>query len=349
MASTSTDGVTPHIVAETLDRYGGLVREALREILDQGEPRRHLYDLAADYPARGGRMLRSSLCIATACAFGGKVEDALNTALSLELMHNGFLIHDDVEDEGEQRRGRPTLHALHGVPLAVNVGDALVVMSLRPLISNVSRLGPRLAFRVLEETERMARESVEGQAIELGWRRDNALDVEDDDYLEMILKKTCWYTTIYPSRVGALIATRDGVDLERFVRFGFFLGAAFQIQDDLLNLIGDEAKYGKELNGDLREGKRTLMLLHVLRAATVEERQRLVELLRGPRAGRGDAEVAWIRERMDHYGSIEYGRELAHGLAGAALHESQALYGGLPESRDKEFILNLATWMLERS
>ena len=113
----------------------------------------------------------------------------------------------------------------------------------------------------------MARESIEGQAIELGWRRDNALRLGDADYLEMVLKKTCWYTTIYPSRVGALIGTRGDCDLDRFVRFGFFLGAAFQIQDDLLNLEGDPLRYGKELDGDLWEGKRTLMLIHLLRKA----------------------------------------------------------------------------------
>src|SRR5205085_12243514 len=104
--------------------------------------------------------------------------------------------------------------------------------------------------------------------IELGWRRDVALDLGDGDYLAMVLKKTCWYTTIFPSRAGALIGTRTEDGLDRFIRFGFFLGAAFQIQDDVLNLIGDEARYGKEIDGDIREGKRTLMLLHLLRESS---------------------------------------------------------------------------------
>jgi len=342
------ESTTPPIVAETLEQYGSLVRAALDELLREGEPRRYLYDLVADYPTRGGRMLRSSLCIATARAFGAEVEDALNSALSLELMHNGFLVHDDIEDGGEQRRGRPTMHLLHGVPMAINVGDALVVMSLRPLLANVGRLGPRLALRVLEETERMARESVEGQAIELGWRRDNTLHLQDEDYLQMILKKTCWYTTIYPTRVGALIATRDNTDLESFVRFGFFLGAAFQIQDDLLNLVGNPETYGKELNGDIREAKRTLMLIHLMRHATPLERARLTEALAAPRDERRDTDVAWVRQCMDSYGSIDYARQIAHGLAGAAMHESQLLYSGLPDSRDKRFLEGLATWMLER-
>jgi geranylgeranyl diphosphate synthase type II len=258
-------------------------------------------------------------------------------------------VHDDIEDESVTRRGQPTLHVLHGVAVAVNVGDALSLLGIRALMDNRNVLGPSLSMRILEEAERMARESVEGQAIELGWRRDNALDLRDADYLLMVLKKTCWYTTIYPSRVGALIGTRGRIDPDLFLRFGFFLGAAFQLQDDLLNLTGDEQRYGKELSGDLWEGKRTLMLLHLLRAADRRERGRLAEFLATPRVARSDDGVAWVRERMDAYGSVDYARQVAHGLAGAARHEFAQLYGSLPDSRDKRFIAELATWVLHRS
>src|SRR5262245_61754697 len=223
----------PAIVAEVLEEYGRVTRSVLQRYLAPRPPDRHLYDLVADYPGRGGRMLRPTLCIATARVFGAPVDDAVHSAAALELLHNAFLVHDDVEDESEERRGRPTMHALHGVPVAVNVGDALALLGLRALMDNRAALGPRVTMRVLEEAERMARESIEGQAIELGWRRDNAVELAEDDYLGMVLKKTCWYTTIYPSRVGALIGTRSEDALDRFIRFGFFLGAAFQIQDDL--------------------------------------------------------------------------------------------------------------------
>ena len=121
----------------------------------------------------------------------------------------------------------------------------------------------------------MMQESLEGQAMELGWIRDNRCDLDDRDYLRMVLKKTCWYSFIQPCRIGALIATRDGLNLDRFNRFGYFLGAAFQIQDDLLNLTGDEDRYGKEIGGDLLEGKRTLMLLHLFRNVPDAAAQRL--------------------------------------------------------------------------
>jgi geranylgeranyl diphosphate synthase type II len=293
--------------------------------------------------------LRASLCLATARAFGAHPTDALNSAVALELLHNAFLVHDDLEDESQERRGRPTLHLRHGAPLAINAGDALAVLSLRPLIDNVSTLGSRLALRVLEEAERMARESVEGQALELWWRQHHVVDLSEADYLRMVLKKTCWYTSIYPMRVGALIGTRDSVELDRFLHFGFFVGAAFQIQDDLLNLVGDEARYGKELDGDIWEGKRTLMLIHLLNVMTSSERDRLCQVLGTSRAERTREEVRWIRECMDRYGSIEYARQVAHGLAGAALHEFALAFADLPDSPDKDFLASLPTWVIERA
>jgi geranylgeranyl diphosphate synthase, type II len=273
----------------------------------------------------------------------------VRSAISLELMHNAFLVHDDIEDESEQRRGMPTLHRLHGLPSALNAGDALMVLGLRPLLANRVGLGARVSWRILEETERMARESVEGQALELRWRKENCATVTESDYLMMTLKKTCWYTTIYPSRIGALIGTRDTMDLDRFVRFGFFLGAAFQIQDDVLNLAGDHGQYGKELDGDLREGKRTLMLIHFFTTASNADRARLLRLLAMSRTEKPAREIAWVRRSMRRLGSVEYARAVAHALAGAALHEFQVAFAPAPDSRDKRFIEALPYWVLERS
>ncbi len=337
------------LVQERLAEYGTAARERMREYLRGRQPDHLVYELASDYPERGGRSLRASLCLATARAFGAPPEEALGSAVALELLHNAFLVHDDVEDESEERRGRPTLHQRHGVPMAINVGDALAVLSLRPLIDNVGALGPLLSLRILDEAQRMARESVEGQALELWWRQNNVIELGEADYLRMVLKKTCWYTTIYPLRVGALIGTRDGVDLDRYLRFGFFVGAAFQIQDDLLNLVGDEARYGKERDGDLWEGKRTLMIIHLLNAVSAGERVRLSRVLAVPRARRTAEDVRWIRERMERYGSIAYARQVAHGLAGAALHEFSQAYADVADSTDKRFLEALPTWVIERS
>jgi geranylgeranyl diphosphate synthase, type II len=342
------DARTPRLVRETLEEYGAITRAAMQRYFPGGEPRVHLYDLLSDYPRRGGKMLRSSLCIANARAFGASIDDALCSAVAIELIHNALLIHDDIEDESDQRRGRPTLHALHGIPLALNAGDALTLLSLRPLFENAGRIGPRLAQEIVAATERMAWESAEGQAMELGWRRDNRHGLTDTDYLVMVLKKTCWLAVIHPSHVGAMIGTRRHIDPDPFIRFGFFLGSAFQIQDDLLNLVADQ-RYGKELNGDIFEGKRTIMLNHAYHHATRSERERLARLLESSREKRTIEQVEWVRALMDDYRSVEYARGIAHGLAGAALHEYACIYEGLPDSRDKLFIRGLVTWIFERT
>jgi geranylgeranyl diphosphate synthase, type II len=339
--------VKSNLVSAVLQEYGEITREAITEYLPRREPQRYLYDLIADYPLRGGKMMRPSLCIATARAFGADLDDALQTAIAIELLHNALLIHDDIEDGSEQRRGRPTLHALHGVPLALNAGDTLTLMSLRPLFENDRRLGNHLSMRILEETERMLVECAEGQALELGWRYHNISELGEANYLEMVLKKTCWLATIFPVRLGALIATRDSVDLDRFIPFGFFLGAAFQIQDDLLNLLPDD-QYGKERDGDLWEGKRTLMMIRLFQRASVDERARLLSILRNERAARVAEHICWMRALMDRYDCIEYARQFARWLAGAALHEYSIAYAGLPDSRDKRFIQAMVTWVLER-
>jgi geranylgeranyl diphosphate synthase, type II len=331
-----------------LREYGEVTRAALRDYLPDREPRRYLYDLLADYPQRGGKMMRPSLCIAAARLYGAQIEQALRTAVAIELLHNALLIHDDIEDGSEKRRGRPTLHILHGVPLALNAGDTLTLMALRPLLDNRAAIGDGLALQIIEETERTARECAEGQSMELGWRHYNATGIGDSEYLEMVLKKTCWLATIFPIRVGALIGSRGAADLDAFLRFGFFLGAAFQIQDDLLNLVGDE-RYGKERDGDLWEGKRTLMLIRAFRESTPDERERLGAVLRGSRAERSLAEVRWMRSLIEKYEGTEYARRLAQELAGAALHEFELLSTELPDSRDKTFLERMATWVIERN
>jgi len=347
MRAAQSTANTPALVAELLHEYGTLTRRRLERHLPAGSPTAHLYDLVADYPRRGGKMMRPTLCLAMARAFGARTEDALDSAVAIELLHNALLIHDDIEDESEERRGRPTLHLLHGVPLALNAGDMLILLGLQPLLDNIDRLGPRLAKSILLDAQRMATESAEGQAKELGWRQDNVTDLTDADYLTMVLKKTCWLATILPSRIGALIGSRGRAPLEPLLRFGFFLGAAFQIQDDLLNLVADP-RYGKEPCGDLYEGKRTLMLLHTYRLATGEERERIDAQLATPRRDKRGEEVAWLRGLMDRHDSVDYARGIAHGLAGAALHELEASFAHLPDSRDKRFVRGLVTWVFER-
>ncbi|WP_164009301.1 polyprenyl synthetase family protein [Pyxidicoccus trucidator] len=242
-----------------------------------------LYALMLDYPLREAKGLRPALCIAACRALGGKLDAVVRSAAVLELFHNAFLIHDDIEDGSLMRRGGPTLHRTHGLPIAVNVGDAMLALALQPLLDNVAVLGLGPALRILQAVAGMTRESVEGQALELEWIRAGTLDVTDDDYVRMVEKKTAWYSFITPVTVGAITARASQERIDALAAFARSLGIAFQIQDDVLNLRGKEADYGKEIAGDLWEGKRTLMLLHMLRGASEPERQEVARILRLPR------------------------------------------------------------------
>jgi geranylgeranyl diphosphate synthase type II len=340
--------VSQAAVEETLDRYRAVAVDQLLKRLPDHEPRRYLYDLIPSYPTRPGKGLRPGLCIASCRAFGGSTQAAMDSAVAIELFHNAFLVHDDLEDGSQFRRGGPTLHVEHGLPIAVNVGDAMNVLSIRVLMDNLDHLGPRLTWRVFAEIEHMVRESVEGQAMELGWIRDNVVDLTEADYLRMNLKKTCWYTCIHPCRIGALIGSGGTVEPTRFDRFGYFMGAAFQIQDDILNLIGERSRYGKEIGGDIWEGKRTLILIHLLNACTASELERMRRFLSQPRVERTPRQIRAVYGLLDKYDSITYARSAARQLAGAALREFFVAYRDAPDSDDKRFIEGIVLYMVER-
>jgi len=335
------------LVEAVLEEYGGLARRHMQRYLTREEPKSYLYELISDYPRRGGKMMRPALCLAMTGACGGEIGDALPSAVAIELFHNALLVHDDIQDASDERRGRPTLHALHGVPLALNAGDAMALLSINPLKANFAKLGFATSLKIFDETERVAWESTEGQALELGWMRENRTDLGDQDYLEMVLKKTCWLTTIHPLRVGCLIGARGKLDPDPLIRIGFFFGAAFQIQDDLLNL-DPGPNYGKEADGDLYEGKRTLMIIHALREAAPADRAFLTEFLGRTRPQRTDADVRQVRELLRSTGALEHAQTVANGLCGAALREFDRYFAAQPKGRDRDFIRSLMIWVCRR-
>ena len=339
----------PDVIGELLSEYGGAVHQEVTRYLADGLLGSPLSDLMQNYPARGGKGLRPTLLIAAAMALGGDFHEAVPAATALEILHNAQLVHDDIEDESEERRGQPALHCLHDVPQAIFAGDGLAFRGLRPILDSERLLGSRLTLQLLEECGLMMHEVVAGQALDLGWRIRNAMDLDESDYLKMVLQKTCWPSTIFPMRAGALIGSRGTMDLTPMVRFGFFLGAAFQIQDDLLNLTGQHALYGKEIGGDLWEGKRTLMSMHLLQRLPRQERSRLETFFGQRREQRNSEDVEWVYNQMRVQGSLSYAREFAHGLAGAALTELESIFSQRPPSRDREFIRQLVLWVLGRA
>jgi geranylgeranyl diphosphate synthase, type II len=283
-AEPSSRGAEP--LRAYLDDCRGLVEAEIRRIVPaDGRRGAALYDLMLDYPLREAKGLRPALCIATCRALGGKLEAVLRSAAVLELYHNAFLIHDDIEDESIMRRGGPTLHRTHGIPVAVNVGDAMLALSLQPLLDNIGVIGLGPSLRVLAAVARMTRESVEGQALELHWVRRAEWQLADEDYVRMVEQKTCWYSFITPVVIGAIAGGLHAAEIEPLAELARRLGVAFQIQDDILNLEGDVGEYGKEIGGDLWEGKRTVILLHAMRCATEDDRAEAARILALPRPG----------------------------------------------------------------
>jgi geranylgeranyl diphosphate synthase, type II len=340
-----------HFFFDTLDAYRSVVLKRIQEIVPaRGRYLRTLYGPMIDYPLREGKGFRPALCLSLCQACGGALSHALDTAAALEMFHNAFLIHDDIEDASEARRGVPTLHIQHGIANATNVGDALNMLALNTLLNNTALIGLERSLLVIEDISRMARESTEGQSIELHWvfnGEDAKLGLRD--YLLMTYKKTTWYTCIAPMRLGAMIAGVEQRRLGAFIPFGFRTGAAFQIQDDVLNLVGEEKLYGKELNGDIAEGKRTLMIIHAMANSSPAVSRRLAEVYAKPRDTKNSEDIAVVLDAMRSAGSIGYARDIAHRLTRNAAGFFDQRFRWIPPGPHRRFIEAMIDYMVSRS
>lgn len=332
---------------DTLAAYRDLVLTRIRELIPAGRHQRSLYGPMLEYPLRMSKGLRSTFCVVMCQACGGHLEDALDTAAAIEMFHNAFLIHDDIADCSEFRRGLPTLHSLHGVGIATNVGDALNMLAMRVLIGNTRVLGLERTLTIIEDISRMAQETTQGQAVELDWIRHPGRMLSGRDYLQMIYGKTCWYTTIAPMRIGALIADVHPSQLGPFVPFGYRIGAAFQIQDDVLNLIGDEA-YGKEIGGDLAEGKRTLIIIHAMQTADPKTRAQLEAIYRKQRADKTEEEIAYVFDAIRRLGSIEHAQAVALRLTLSAKRLFESRFAWLKPGPHRRFLEAMIHYMIDR-
>ena len=233
--------------------------------------------------------------------------------------------------------------------MPLNAGDALAVLGFDVLRSNADRLGRRVTALVLDEFTSAMWRTLEGQALELGWRRDGITALTPGDYLELVLHKTCWYSTIAPLRIGALIGSRGSAELGALTRFAVLLGTAFQITDDLLNLTGAAAVYGKDIGGDLREGKRTLMLIHALAAASPAERAAIVSWLQRPDFERPDEDVEWLAGVFERCGSLSFARHFARGIADAAADALPVAFEATPRPETAGIVAQLVDYVVERT
>ena len=348
MTSTADQSELISTVEDRLRQVGKVVRRSMLDAMPDGEPHQWLYAPMREYPSRPGKALRPALCLSAGRAFGADPNDLLGIAVAIELMHNAFLVHDDVADGSEMRRGRPTLATTYGIAAALNAGDGLAIVASQMLRRATRRLDRDLADLVWGEFDTMAMRTLEGQATEIGWQLDQVEDLIPEDYLHLIMHKTCWYTTIHPLRVGAIVGSRGKVELGPLVRFGFHFGAAFQIRDDLLNLVGDERMYGKEILGDLYEGKRTLPLMHLLSVAQGSDRALVGEYLHLKRPERSPELVRTVRDLMDVYGSITFTSEYAEGILLVAEEYFEHAFAGAEPGPDLDFLRALVPYVWAR-
>lgn len=317
------------------------------EFLDGVLPKSHatpeidlLYRMMRDYPWRGGKMIRSKILTASCLAHGGTLQAALPLAAALELFQNWVLIHDDIEDDSDERRGQPALHRIYGMPLALNAGDALHIYMWQV----VQNSGVPLAFSVFLE---MIHRTAEGQHIDLSWVQNKRFDLTPNHYLELVRLKTAYYTVVAPFQLGALAAgVQPDAALEKA---GLDLGIAFQIRDDVLNLTANFADYGKEIAGDILEGKRTLMLIHLLKVASSAERHEIIGILEQARDTKSATQVQRILALMQQHNSIAYAQEIADQHAQRGLHQLEQSLATAPNRAAVLEILETARTLATRN
>ena len=261
-------------VHETMNRYLPRIEKALQEALQAPLPTvtdHHnmmhyhmgwLDDRFQTSAVGGGKRLRPLLCLLACQAVGGEVSVALPAAAAMEILHNFSLAHDDIEDNSRERRGRPALWTLWGVPQAINVGDALFALAHRTLGQLSDHDVP--AWRILAAIRSFDRTCValtEGQYLDMSF--ESRRDVTVDEYLEMVEGKTAALIGL-SAELGALLGDAPPPLVAHFLEFGRQLGIAFQIEDDILGIWGDESLTGKSASSDIREKKKTLPVVYGL-------------------------------------------------------------------------------------
>ena len=308
---------------------------------------RYLYDPLERFTASGGKRVRPVLALLGAEAVGGSAEDALSCAVAVELFQSAALIHDDIADEGELRRGEPCLHRTEGTGLAINAGD-LALTRVFEVVLEDARLDPARRLAALGDLVLMERHTLEGQALDLGWVRDARWDVSSDDYLYMVTSKTAWYSAAMPLHVGALVGGGSREAADGLLEVGLAAGIAFQLQDDLLNLVGDARAQGKDLRSDITEGKRTLAVVWALEHLSPEGRDELVALLDAHTMDGEKLERAVAL--IDAGGGIERCRELAREHADEAKRATDALLdGGYVTVEAHDLLHSMADFFVERT
>lgn len=246
----------------TFEEICRTIEEALAR-LTFDQPPRSLFDPITYTLSLGGKRIRPALALMACDLFGGKNEDVLQPALGLEVFHNFTLLHDDLMDEADRRRDKPTVHKLWNPNVAILSGDAMLICAYQ-LVAKANDKA------ILELFSRTALEICAGQQYDMEFESHS--DVTEEEYLEMIRLKTAVLLAC-ALKVGAMIGGASTADADALYDYGIHIGLAFQLQDDLLDVYGDPKTFGKNIGGDILCNKKTFLLINALSAASEEQRQ----------------------------------------------------------------------------
>ncbi len=308
-----------------------------------GDLKRYLYDPLADFVSAGGKRVRPVLCLLGAEAVGADPSVASGVAAAVELFQAVALIHDDIADKSTMRRGVPCLHISQGTGLAINAGDAALV-AVTSCVLNDDSLEPQTCVALLKELVAMENQTLEGQALDLGWARDQRWDVLTSDYLAMAQRKTAHYSAATPLVLGAICGRGSESAIEGLRDFGLQAGLAFQIQDDLLNLVGDAEAQGKDYRSDITEGKRTLVMMWALEHLDKPKKEELIAILSTGTTERNQMDRAV--ELADEAGALDHARAYARELTQRAKEGLRAT----PITEDaREVLFSMADFFIERN
>jgi geranylgeranyl diphosphate synthase type I len=329
MTATRPELDLPTLIAATED-------EILRLVGDRDPSTKGLYEmvryhLGLDGSGSAGKRMRPLLGLLAYASITGEFEPALPGAAAVELGHNFSLIHDDIEDADLERRHRPTLWSLHGIPQAINTGDTVFVLS-RIALHRLTELGfsDTKVLRLMRLYDETCLALCEGQYIDI-WTSGHDDPMTVELYFDMIGRKTAALISA-AIEAGALLATDDEAVIGRYRAFGWALGLAFQLNDDLLGIWGKEATTGKAPS-DIAKHKKTLPILYAFEQAAPADRVRLGDVYRHPTPTAADiADVVAILERT---GAQAYTRDQAHRHRDAALAELDAAGTVEPSARER--------------
>lgn len=298
-----------------------------------------------DFLGRGGKRWRPVLFLLITEAIGGDIKKVKDFVVIPELIHNGSIIVDDIQDQGELRRGKPALHKIFGVDVALNAGNFLYFLPLLVLIKNKAQFEPEMLLRAYETYAQEMLNLSFGQGTDIYWHKGKAEKINEEEYLQM-----CAFKTGCLSRMAAKLAVilSGGNDdlAEKFGSMAEAIGVAFQIQDDILDLSltgREREKFGKSFGNDIKEGKRTLLVIHTLKIASQKDKKKLIKILNKHTDNLSETKEAI--GLIKKYGSIEYAKKLAQKIIRDSWGEVDKL---LSETKAKKRLRDFVNYLIER-